>query len=156
LILTMIYGHATKECLSVLQWCSCTHSFVQFVWGTELRMLVRRPTRCEAVESHACMDQWKHKLRFRHSLFYTRRSIILGENWRSSSLYQWIEMLFWTWLTTVITRRSPSLATMRGPGNFPLTVTMLLVWQRRVTFCSITCKILFSILSKNKVQNSFD
>ena len=54
-------------------------------------------------------------------------------------VYQWIEILFGTWLMTLMSRRSPSLATIRGPGNFPFTVTMLLVWHSRVTFCSLIC-----------------
>ena len=44
-------------------------------------------------------------------------------------------MLLGTLLTTLISNRSPSLATIRGPGNLPFTVTMLLVWHKRVTFC---------------------
>ena len=54
--------------------------------------------------------------------------------------YQCMEILFWTWLTTLMRRLSPSLATIRGPGNFPFTVTMLLVWHKRVTFCSLIYK----------------
>lgn len=48
-------------------------------------------------------------------------------------------ILLETWFVTLIKRRSPSLATMRGPGNWPFTVTMLLVWHNRVTFCMVIC-----------------
>ena len=55
----------------------------------------------------------------------------------SEHTYQWMEILFWTWLTTLMRRRSPSLATMRGPGNCPFTVKMLFVWHSLVTFCNL-------------------
>lgn len=48
--------------------------------------------------------------------------------------YQWMVTLFETWLTTLITTLSPSLATKWGPGNFPFTLRMLLVWHNLVTF----------------------
>ena len=38
------------------------------------------------------------------------------------------------WYTTLIRRRSPSLATMRGLGNWPFIVTIVFVWHSRVTF----------------------
>lgn len=53
--------------------------------------------------------------------------------------YQWSVTLYWTWFTTLIKSRSPSLATIRGPGSWPLTVTMLLVWHNLVTFCILIC-----------------
>ena len=54
--------------------------------------------------------------------------------------YQWIEILFGTWLTTLIRSWSPSLAISLGPGNCPLTETRLFVWQRRVTLCILICE----------------
>lgn len=60
--------------------------------------------------------------------------------WAIQSPYQWMEMLFWTWLTTLIRSVSPSLATIRGPGNCPFTVTMLFVWHNRVTFSNLIYK----------------
>ena len=52
--------------------------------------------------------------------------------------YQWMVTLFWTWLTTLTTTRSPSLAMIGGPGNRPFTLKMLFVWHNLVTFCSLT------------------
>ena len=48
--------------------------------------------------------------------------------------YQWMVTLFEIWLTTLTKTLSPSLATKRGPGNFPLTLRMVLVWHNLVTF----------------------
>lgn len=53
--------------------------------------------------------------------------------------YQCKLTLFDTLLTTLIMTRSPSLATIRGPGNLPFTVRMLLVLHNLVTLCSCTC-----------------
>lgn len=53
--------------------------------------------------------------------------------------YQWMLILLATWLTTLISKRSPSLATILGPGNCPFTVTMLFVWHSLVTFCNWIC-----------------
>lgn len=64
--------------------------------------------------------------------------------------YQWIDILFWTWLTTFMRRRSPSLASMRGPGNNPFTVTMLFVWHNRVTFCNLIYKTIVIIVKSAK------
>lgn len=50
--------------------------------------------------------------------------------------YQWRVILYWAWLVTLTTMRSPSTATTLGPGNLPLTVTMLLVLHSLVTFCN--------------------
>jgi hypothetical protein len=55
--------------------------------------------------------------------------------------HQCTEMLYGTWLTTLTTTLSPSLATILGPGNWPFTVTMLFVWQSLVTFFICICQI---------------
>ena len=49
------------------------------------------------------------------------------------------------WLTTLTTTLSPSLATKRGPGNFPFTLRMVLVWHNLVTFR-------YSILTHEKAK----
>lgn len=46
-------------------------------------------------------------------------------------------ILFATLLTTLTTNLSPSLATTRGPGNFPFTVITLFVWHNLVTFVNL-------------------
>lgn len=50
-------------------------------------------------------------------------------------------MLLLTWLTTLISTRSPSLATILGPGNCPFTVTMLFVLHSLLTFCFFICVV---------------
>ncbi|RRT83794.1 hypothetical protein BHM03_00007555 [Ensete ventricosum] len=45
----------------------------------------------------------------------------------------------WTWLATLTTTVSPSLAYKVGPGNRPFTVMMDLVEQSRVKFFATTC-----------------
>ena len=62
--------------------------------------------------------------------------------------YQWMVTLFWTWLTTLTTTRSPSLAMMGGPGNCPFTLTMLFVWHSLVTFCNSIYEIFKRRLKK--------
>lgn len=57
-----------------------------------------------------------------------------SESWRH---YQWMLTLYLTWLTTLISTVSSSLAYMVGPGYLPLTVTMgLLEHNLEVFFCT--------------------
>jgi len=97
-------------------------------------MPVHRPTRIEAVECHAWFsNKPNHMLRSYNTIivvFWSENTVII---------YQWMVMLSGTWLVTLMRRRSPSLATMRGPGNCPFTVTMLFVWHSLVTFWCLIC-----------------
>lgn len=63
-----------------------------------------------------------------------------SRNFKTCSTHQWIVTLFLTWLTTLISSLSPSLAIILGPGNCPFTVTMLFVWHNLVTFFILICK----------------
>ena len=53
----------------------------------------------------------------------------------------------------MINNWSPSLATMRGPGNFPFTDTMLFVWHRRVTILQFYLKNSLTV-RKLKMMNT--
>lgn len=75
---------------------------------------------------------------------------------KNVSTYQWMVMLFGTWLTTLIRTLSPSLATMRGPGNWPFTVTMLLLWHNRVTFFNVICPHIYTQTLYHKHENFMD
>lgn len=78
------------------------------------------------------------------SLWYTNHIIVMLSDARLNHwffTYQWIETLYLTWLTTLMSRLSPSRAYIVGPGYRPFTVTMGLVEQSRVTFFLTTCSL---------------
>lgn len=113
--------------------------FDQFGWGIESHRLVHQPTLIEAVEYHAYTFQTMpimlksyYNNKVIQLLFFCGLKI-------NTVIYQWMVILLGTWLVTLIRRRSPSLATMRGPGNCPFTVTMLSVWHSLVTFWCLIC-----------------
>ena len=63
-----------------------------------------------------------------------------------NAMYQCMEMLYCPAFTTLITRESPSLASMVGPGNCPFTVSMLWVLHSLLTGIGCTYFVIIQVI----------